>query len=525
MASDGSRTRTPLGSATEYAALGFAVVAECPPTCNCSHPGKRPWDPTTGRHMDGWQQRGVPTGEELDAWLAAPGASHLNIGCRCGPGCLGSDGLIGADVDGPRGVADLAAHLGITSGMPQAAVTEFREAGMFGPNLRSAAYLTQSAGLRVLWRAPAGVKLRATGGDRGHDGLGLYWQGKQVVLPPSVGPEGAYRWLPGHSPWQVGFTRAPASVLAAMSGKLRTAAQASVVLLPRAAYLAATGDRGPDQAGRLVDAGWLPYDLDLLREGVPQGQRSEAVRRLELQMLAADWTLEQVVAALGLPACASSRRTSAKAGSVWGRPWVPTTRVRAWPAALAHRAKRARYPRLRGWGRPVLSPQTAVPIPAALLRRALPGRPQVQNRARPARAARPTTTGAGCPAPGTRRWRCARRATRASRARCRGSRCRRWPSAAKSCRSCTTAGSSGTARRRSAGGAERREHALDPAHGQRQGRLIPPHGNGGCGYVASARCRCGAPRSTDACRTRGQTPGRSPGGGRRAPSRRPGQPT
>ena len=114
---------------------------------------------------------------------------------------------------------------------------------------------------------------------------------------------------PESVPWQVGFDDAPASIVAAMSGKSRTATRASVVLLPTAAYVAATGNLGPDQDGRLVDAGWLPYDLDLLRNGMPHGQRSEAVRRLELQMLAAGWTVEQIVAALaGQPWIQAMRR-------------------------------------------------------------------------------------------------------------------------------------------------------------------------------------------------------------------------
>ena len=269
MAPDGASNRKPMETAAAYAALGLAVIPECAPTCACSHPGKRPWDPTAGRHMGGWQERGVPTSAELSAWLEADdrrvnaGKVPANIGCRCGPGCLGDDGLIGADADGEQGIADLAQALGLRPGVLEAALAEYRSGGLFLLNLGTAAYLTQSGGLRVLWRARSGAKLRTVGGDKGHEGLGLYWQGRQVVLPPSVGPAGQYRWLPGHSPWQIGFTQAPASVLAAMAGKACPTARASVVLLPTAAYPAATGDCGPDREGRLVDAGWLPYDPEI----------------------------------------------------------------------------------------------------------------------------------------------------------------------------------------------------------------------------------------------------------------------
>ena len=80
MASDDGFTRAPLSTAAEYSALGLAVMPECTPTCSCSHPGKRPWDPVAGRHMGGWQERGGPTAAELDTWLAATGAERLNIG-------------------------------------------------------------------------------------------------------------------------------------------------------------------------------------------------------------------------------------------------------------------------------------------------------------------------------------------------------------------------------------------------------------------------------------------------------------
>lgn len=310
MVPDGAPTRRPLETAEEYTALGLAVIPECAPDCTTCGPrnkGKVPWDPTVGRPMAGWQQRRGPTSEELEAWLQADerhvsgGRAPANVGCVCGPGCLGGEGLIAADADGDRGISDLARHLGLAPGVLESAIAEYRQSGIFRLQLGSAAYLTQSGGLRVLWRAPAGRKLHTVGDDRGHDGLGLYWQGKQVVLPPSAGPDGDYRWLPGHSPWEIAFGPAPASVLATMAGAPAAAPTGTVALLPvppYPAYPAAVGSRGPDRHGRLVSGQALPYDLDLLRDGVPEGQRSEALRRLELQMLRAGWADNQVVAAL-----------------------------------------------------------------------------------------------------------------------------------------------------------------------------------------------------------------------------------
>ena len=319
MAPDGAWTRAPLQTAAVYRELGLVVFPECPPTCPmCEerNKGKVPWEPITGRHLSGWQQRSLPSDAELDAWLAADagrveaGQAPANLGCRCGPGCLGSEGLIGADADGPRGLAELAVHLGLAPGVLEAAVTEYRQSGIFGPALGTATYLTPSGGLRVLWRVPAGRDLRTAGKDTGHDGLRLAWAGGQIVLPPSARADGDYRWLPGHSPWQVGFNAPPTTVLAAMVGKGHRDLRPSVVLAPgrTAAYPAATGDRGPDRDGCLADSTWLPYDLALLRDGAPRGQRSEAVRRLELQMLAAGWAAEQVVAALAGQAWVQSMR-------------------------------------------------------------------------------------------------------------------------------------------------------------------------------------------------------------------------
>jgi hypothetical protein len=253
--------------------------------------------------MDEWQRRGIPSGQELDDWLEADGHRMeagmvpLNIGCRCGPGCLGDDGLIGADADGMRGIADITDHLGLAPGMLEAALAEYREIGIFRLNLDSAAYVTPSGGLRVLWRVSAGRALRTVGKDKGHQGLRLMWTGSQTVLPPSVGSDGAYRWLPDHSPWQVGFGLAPTSVLRVMGAHGETS-KPSIVMAPLTAYSACAGDLGPDRDGRLVDASWLPYDQRLLRDGVPEGQRSEAVRRLELQMLVAGWTETEIVAVL-----------------------------------------------------------------------------------------------------------------------------------------------------------------------------------------------------------------------------------
>jgi len=326
-------TRRPLETAVEYVGLGFAVLPECPPDCVSCEPGSKgkvPYDPASGRHMAAWQGRRAPTGKELDAWLeadarrVAAGQAPLNLGCLCGPGCLGEDGLIGADADGDNGLQELAWHLGIAVERFRAELERCRRTGRFDLDLGTAAYATPSGGLRALWRAPAGARLRTVGGDQGHQGLRLMWSGSQMVLPPSVRLEGEYRWLPGHWPWERGIAAAPASVLVAMAAD-RPGMNVSLSEFPAnlRPYPAVQGELGPDRLGRLVPAGTLPYDLALLRDGVPKGERSEAVRRLELQCLRAGWTAQEIIALLA------------------GQPWVQGMRrnILHWLAADVARAQ------------------------------------------------------------------------------------------------------------------------------------------------------------------------------------------
>ena len=177
----------PMETAAAYAGLGLVVIPECAPTCDCNNPGKRPWDPIDHQHMRGWSQRGVPTRSTLESWAdadaetVAAGQAPLNIGCLAGPRALGDDALIGADADGPRGIAEVAAHLGVEASPLAAALTEYRASGRFPLSLGTATYRTQSDGLRVLWRTSRDALLRTVGQDGGRNGLRLMWRGQQMA--------------------------------------------------------------------------------------------------------------------------------------------------------------------------------------------------------------------------------------------------------------------------------------------------------------------------------------------------------
>ena len=180
-------SRVPLDTAAEYVALRLVAVPECPPTCDCQAPGKRPWDPVGGRHMDAWQRRRVPTPATLESWAdadaerIAAGQAPPNIGCLAGPRALDDDALIGADADGPRGIAEVAPHLGVEASTLAAGLTAYRESGRFPLSLGTAAYLTQSDGLRVLWRTSRDAFWRTVGQDGGRNGLRLMWRGQQMA--------------------------------------------------------------------------------------------------------------------------------------------------------------------------------------------------------------------------------------------------------------------------------------------------------------------------------------------------------
>ena len=172
---------TPLETAAAYAELGWAILPLCGVAHPCPTPGKIPVDLATGRHLAGWQQRGIPTVAEIARWLEAPLAPRANLGCLTGQ----ISGVVALDVDGPGGEALLARYAG--GDLP--ATWEYRTGG----------------GRRLIYRYEEGMRSLKLSGDGQHEGLEVLSDGRQMVIPPSrhkSGPD--YAWVPGRDPWTFG---------------------------------------------------------------------------------------------------------------------------------------------------------------------------------------------------------------------------------------------------------------------------------------------------------------------------------
>ncbi|WPD17973.1 bifunctional DNA primase/polymerase [Thermaerobacter composti] len=180
-------TQSPLQTALAYAELGLAVIPLCGPGCRhprCKSPGKRPYDLLARRHMEGWQHRGVPSPEEIERWLKAPGAERANIGCLTGR----VSGIVAVDVDGPAGEALLT-----------------RLAGTDLPATWTYRTGRENGGRRLVFRYPESGRIPSRLIEAGGGTVEILSDGRQMVLPPSVHPSGrVYAWLPGRDPWAFG---------------------------------------------------------------------------------------------------------------------------------------------------------------------------------------------------------------------------------------------------------------------------------------------------------------------------------
>jgi hypothetical protein len=238
-------------AALEYLALGWSVLAVCPPDHvgvgakhgrDCDSPGKAPWGPWTE-----YQDR-LPTEEELrQKWHDNP---RLNVGLALGP----VSGLIRIDVDGPGGEkrlqelsgGDLPDTLEFTSG---------RDNGGYGR----------------LYKIPPGVQVQTTHEKPGREKEELRFQAKgaQTVLPPSRHVSGArYEWKPGHSPGERQAALAPPWLVKALQG-------------PK------PGAPGGKQTKPLADG-----------EMIPEGQRDDTLTSLAGTMRRRGFTEGAIFAAL-----------------------------------------------------------------------------------------------------------------------------------------------------------------------------------------------------------------------------------
>jgi hypothetical protein len=191
-------------AAIQYRALGWSVLAVCPPDHagvgkthgqKCGSPGKAPWGP--------WKefQDRLPTESELqEKWKCNP---TFNVGIALGP----VSGLIRVDVDGPAGekrlqeisAGDLPDTLEFTSGR-------------------------QNGGRGLLYSVPPGASLRTTTEKPGEkQELRFQAKGSQTVLPPSRHLSGCrYSWKPGHGPDEIKPALAPSWLIAQLSASATT---------------------------------------------------------------------------------------------------------------------------------------------------------------------------------------------------------------------------------------------------------------------------------------------------------------
>lgn len=167
-----------LDSAGAYQSLGWAVVPLCGVKHGCPSPGKVPVDLATGRHLNKWQSRGVPTASELEAWLDSPLAARANIGTLTGR----VSGIIALDIDGEGGEFLLARYA--KGALPP--TWEYQTGG----------------GRRLIYAYTEGIRSIKLSGDGDHEGLEILSDGRQMVLPPSAHHSGrSYQWTRGHDPW------------------------------------------------------------------------------------------------------------------------------------------------------------------------------------------------------------------------------------------------------------------------------------------------------------------------------------
>lgn len=165
-----------LSYAKRYIELGFAIHPCCPPDHVCSSPGKIPYDPIEQKHMEGWQNHGIPTIHQVEEWIDFD--SNINLGFLCGS----ASHIICIDIDTQEGV-ELYNELA-------------------GSSCSSWSFKTGN-GMRLLYGMPPTLQKFASLNVRVDDKkrLEILGEGKQTVAPPSIHPNGnKYQWVDGQSP-------------------------------------------------------------------------------------------------------------------------------------------------------------------------------------------------------------------------------------------------------------------------------------------------------------------------------------
>lgn len=174
-----------LGHVKRYIELGFIVHPCCPADHKCLSPGKIPFLPDEGRHMDGWQDHPQFSIGRWAEWVDYD--SSINIGVLCGQ----PSGLLLIDIDNDGALHE---YLRLHKGRKERP-WEFRT----------------GKGKRYLFRHRQGTVARSTKLlSRSGDYLEILGDGRQSVLPPSCHPSGRnYEWVSGNTPRDYRADEAP----------------------------------------------------------------------------------------------------------------------------------------------------------------------------------------------------------------------------------------------------------------------------------------------------------------------------
>lgn len=168
--------------------LGLPIIPVCPSDhahmsqnhiSRCKCPGKMPL-------IKDWVSKNTTTLNDLDMWTQQ--FKSFNIGMPLGD----ASGYCGIDVDGEAGVELL---MQMSKG-----------------DLPSTWEFSTASGSRLLYIIPDGIKTKKFKkvGSGKHEECALLCTGQQTVMPPSKHASGAtYRWIEGHSPFDMPCAIAP----------------------------------------------------------------------------------------------------------------------------------------------------------------------------------------------------------------------------------------------------------------------------------------------------------------------------
>lgn len=169
----------------------------------------------------GWRLIPIPLGEKrptLTRWVEQATdeesvimgwwmMDELNAGLVLGPQPSGQN-LIALDIDDREGY----------SGSEQLATLEEQ----FEPLPETVVSITGSGGRHILLALPEGMHSPTTVGLCDGPGIDTRGAGGQIVLPPSIHPNGrAYEWEDGCSPWDIEVAAAPEWVLELLAPKIQ----------------------------------------------------------------------------------------------------------------------------------------------------------------------------------------------------------------------------------------------------------------------------------------------------------------